>query len=158
MIGRTCHPRRPQNSRLMATMVVWAAALAGTNCSDGNEPQPTEFGEYELVSINGQSLPYTFPSTLSGTVVVESASLVLAPAAAGGPTYTANVLGTVNGEPGTVLADAGVYSRSGSTITFTSTALQGFVYAGTLGTDLVTISVPGQSIGATGTIILDFRK
>jgi hypothetical protein len=157
MIGTMLRTRRRTSPRLMAATVVCAAGLAGTDCSDGNEPS-IEAGQYSLVSINGQTLPVTIPNTQLGTVVVQSGSVTLTPATAGDSTYTASVLGTVNGEAGTVLADAGRYSRSGSTVTFTSTTLQGFVYAGTLINNQLTITVPGESIGATGTIILELRK
>jgi hypothetical protein len=157
MIGTMLQTRRRMSPRLLAASVVWSAGLAGTDCSDSNGPS-TEFGQYSLVSINGQGLPFTIPNTQRGTVVVQSASVTLAPGTAADSTYTASVLGTVNGEAGTVLADVGTYSRSGSTVTFHSTALQGFVYAGTLGNDQLTITVPGESIGTTGTLTLELRK
>ena len=156
MISTTLQTRRRLSPRLLGASVVCAVGLAGTNCSDGNGPDPES--AYSLVSINGQALPVTIPNTQLGTVVVQSGSVILTPGTAGDLTYTATLLGTVNGETGPVLADAGSYSRSGSSVTFTSTTLQGFVYVGTLINDQLTITVPGESIGTTGTITLELEK
>ncbi len=156
MIGTMLQTRRRMSPRLLAASMAWAAGLAGTDCSDSNGPS-TEFGQYSLVSINGQVLPFTIPNTQSGTVVVQSGSVTLTAGTAGDSAYTASVLGTVNGEARTVLADAGTYSRSGSSVTFRSTALQ-LVYAGTLGNDQLTIPVAGELIGTTGMFALELRK
>jgi hypothetical protein len=141
---------------LLAT-VVCAAGLASTDCSDSNGPS-TEAGEYTLVSISGVALPITIPNTALGTVVVQSGSATLTPGTTGDSTYTASALGTVNGEARPVLADTGTYSRSGSSMTFTSTVISGSVLAGTFVNDQLTITVPGVSIGTTGTFVLELRK
>lgn len=157
MISTTLQTRSRLSPRLLAASVVCAVGLAGTDCSDSNEPS-TEAGQYSLVSINGQPLPLTIPNTQSGTVVVQSGSVTLTPGTAGDSAYTASVLGTVNGEAGPLLADVGTYSRSGSSVTFTSTTLQGLVYAGTLGNDQLTITLAGELIGTTGTFALELQK
>jgi hypothetical protein len=157
MISTTLQTHRRLRPRLLAVSMVWATGLAGMDCSDSNEPRP-ESGKYSLVSINGEPVPFTIPNTQAGTVVVQSGSVTLTPGTAGDSAYVATVLGTRNGEAGAVLEDVGTYSRSGSSVTFTSTALQGIVYPGTLVNDQLTITVAGELIGTTGTFALELRK
>jgi hypothetical protein len=66
--------------------------------------------------------------------------------------YTLAGTGTSDGGASTqVVADAGTYAFSGSTVTFTSTTYAGLVYSGTATSSAITETVPGAFGGSTNT-------
>ena len=134
-----------------------ASVLAAFTVSCGSSTDLTdhsEAGSYGLMTVNGQSLPVTMTSTSLGTVVVESGSLQLS--ASGFPSYTATISGSVNGGASSpFLTDAGRYDRSGSALTFHSTAAP-FSYSGTYdhNTGAITVTLPGAALGVSGNVVL----
>lgn len=146
-------------ARLRQLGAIAAVVLAIGACGGGATENQTqsEVGSYSLLSVNGQSLPVTITNTSLGTVVIQSASLVLT---AGSPaTYTANITGRIGGAPAsTIVSDAGTYVRSGASVTFTSSSSP-FPYTGTINSsnNHLTVALPGAAIGATGTTTLQLE-
>lgn len=137
---------------------VAAVLLAIGACGGTTETQTqSEAGTYNLLSVNGQSLPVTITNTSLGTVIIQSAVVTLTP---GTPsTYTASITGRVGGAPAsTIVSDAGTYVRSGASVTFTSGSSP-FPYTGTINgsNGHLTVALPGAAIGATGTAILQLE-
>jgi hypothetical protein len=141
-------------ARPLPALLVAATLLA---CGDDSSSPRSEFGTYALVRVNGQALPFSITTT-EGNMVVQGATLTLAPAPSGSPSYSASVAGTEDGVQGILLVDVGRYGSSGGTLTFTSSAVPGLVYPGTRASNSVTVNVPGAAIGATGTITMRFEK
>ncbi|HKO16302.1 MAG TPA: hypothetical protein VJU87_08685 [Gemmatimonadaceae bacterium] len=149
----TC--RRGRTAALGAALLCMAAACHG----DSTAPPASEGGTYTLVSVNGQALPASISNTAVGTVVIQSATLDLVPGSSSS-TYTAVVTGTEGGSQASqaIISDAGTYVRSGSTITFTSSVASGLAYAGSLNGTSLAVGVPGQAIGASGTLSLVLHR
>lgn len=147
-----------RSTRLAAAALLLGSIMGTAACSD-RDPVTVirEFGTYALVRMNNQTLPYTI-QTSAGTMVVQSASLTLAESSTGTLTYAATVNGTKDGVQGVLLSDAGTYAVSGTTLTFSSSAVPGLIYPGSRSGDMVTVSVPGLAVGASGTISLAFEK
>ncbi|HKW47089.1 MAG TPA: hypothetical protein VJN70_06575 [Gemmatimonadaceae bacterium] len=134
-----------------------ALLLVGACGSDSTQTQVSEAGTYHLTNVNGQSLPVTITGTTLGTVVIQSASLVLT---SGSPsTFTATINGTAGGSATTTLVSAGgTYVRSGSSLTLTATGVA-IPFTGTIDNNgNVVVAVPGQVIGTTGTLQLGLAK
>lgn len=135
-----------------------AVLLAIGACGGTTETQTqSEAGTYSLLNVNGQSLPVTITNTSLGTVIIQSASVVLTPGSPG--TYTASITGRVGGGPTTtIVSDAGSYVRSGASVTFTSSNSP-FPYTGTINgsNGHLTVALPGAAIGATGTATLQLE-
>jgi hypothetical protein len=136
-------------------MLVLTLLGAGA-CGDDSTSIQDEAGTYALVSVNGQPLPFSL-TTLLGPVVVQNASLQIG-SASSASAYAATISGLLGGQPGTLFSDAGTYSRSGSTLTFSSTTSAGLVLVGTASGNSVIITIPGAAVGAAGNLALDFRK
>jgi hypothetical protein len=111
------------------------------------------------VTVNGQQLPVTITNTSLGTVVIQSATVVLA--SAGTPTYTASITGTAGGGASTtIVSDFGTYVRAGNTITFTSSSAP-ISFAGSVNDSNghITVALPGAAIGSlTTTLQLELAK
>lgn len=144
-------------SRFRQLGAIAAVVLASGACGGGTTETQSEAGSYNLLSVNGQSLPVTMTNTSLGTVVIQSATVVLTP---GSPaTYTASITGRVGGAPAsTIVSDAGTYVRSGASVTFTSSNAP-FPYTGTINSSNghLTVALPGAAIGATGTATLQLE-
>jgi hypothetical protein len=144
--------RATQGLLLMA-----GVALAGCG-SDSTTGTQSEVGTYNIVSVNGQSLPFTITGTLRGTVVISGGSISLARTGTNSQ-YGAVVTGTAGGVgPQQLIADAGSYSLSGGTITFTSSLGVGVQYVGAVSGNDISIALPGALFGTTGTMTLLVRK
>ncbi len=149
----------PGNSRngswIRRALAACAIAALTASCSSATDVQDhSEVGGYGLFTVNGQSLPVTLTSASLGPVIVEDGTLQLG--ATGTDTYTATIDGSVKGSAsGPFLSDVGTYDRSGSTLTFHSSAAP-FSYSGTYdhNTGRITVSLPGLAIGVAGTIEL----
>ena len=139
---------RPVSALAFAVVV---ATLAACSSSKSTVTGPTSVvGSYSLATVNGNSLPFTVPNNPSHTIVVQSATVTLN----SDHSYTLSGTGTSDGgDPQQVVADAGTYAFSGSTVTFTSTA-HPTVYAATVTTTTLTESVPGAIAGSTDTSFL----
>lgn len=140
-----------------AAMFAALVALGACGGSDSTPPTVSEAGTYQLTTVNGQSLPVTITGTALGTVVIQSATVVLTP---GTPaTFTANITGTENGGAATsILSAAGTYARSGSTLTFSVTGSP-IPFTGSIASDgNMTVGLPGAAIGTTGTLQLNLSK
>jgi hypothetical protein len=154
----TMHHRGLRNrSRVVAWLFCWAVTSTSLGCGGGGPTETdSEAGRYVLQSVNGASLPATFPGTPLGTIVVDSGSVTLV--AGGARTYTAEVFTTVDGQGG-IGSDAGTYARTENVVTFTSTANPPLSYDGTLTGDELSIRLPGAAIGVPGiTVTLVGRK
>jgi len=142
-----------------ATVVAFAAALAtlaACGSSNNGTTGPTDVtGTYALGSIDGQSLPYTVPNNPDHTIIIQSGTVSLN----SDHSYSIGGTGTSDGgSPEQVIADAGTYSLSGSTVTFTSTANSPLVYTATATSTTLTETVPGAFAGSTNstfTIVLN---
>ena len=125
-----------------------AVALLGACGSDSTGPRNTNVsGTYALTTVDGSSLPFTIPNTGDNTVIVENATVTLN----ADSSYTAVASGTENGDPATIITDAGHYSVSGSQVTFTSSVIQGGNYTGTVSGSTLTVSIIGAFVGSTNT-------
>jgi hypothetical protein len=142
--------------RPAATLVAVVAILAACSIAKKSVTGPTNVaGTYSLVTVDGSALPYTVPNNPNHTVVIQSATVTLG----SDQSYTIGGTGTSDGgSPEQVIADAGTYTFSGSTVTFTSSTYSGLIYAGRATTSTITETVPGAFAGSTNatfTLVLD---
>lgn len=138
-------------------LAVAVATLAACGSSKKTVTGPTSVvGTYSLATIDGSPLPFTVPNNPSHTIVVQSGTATLN----ADNSYSLGGTGTSDGgDPQQVVADVGTYVFSGSTVTFTSTAHPGGVYAATATTTTLSESVPGAIVGSTNTsFALVFNK
>jgi hypothetical protein len=140
--------------RPAATLVAVVAILAACSIAKKSVTGPTNVaGTYSLVTVDGSALPYTVPNNPNHTVVIQSATVTL------GSDQSYTIGGTADGgSPEQVIADAGTYTFSGSTVTFTSSTYSGLIYAGRATTSTITETVPGAFAGSTNatfTLVLD---
>jgi hypothetical protein len=122
--------------------VAFAAAAALSACGTDSSTEPTVFGTYSVISVNGQPLPRTTQegplsfTEISGTVVLKSDF-----------TYTATFVGsaTIGGQttPATDTSN-GTFTLSGSTITFVEAGVIEAV--GTISGDTMTVTSDGEII------------
>jgi hypothetical protein len=136
---------RPASALALAAVVATLAACGSAKKVTG----PTDVvGTYALATIDGSSLPYTVPNNPDHTIVIQSGTVTLN----SDHSYTIGGTGTSDGgDPQQVIADAGTYAFSGSTVTFTSTAHSGLIYTATATTTTLTETVPGAFAGSTNT-------
>src|SRR5689334_20467690 len=142
------------------TVLVTALAVLAASCSSDHTTSPgtAVAGTYSLTTVNGQGLPFTLPSNTLGQVVIQSATITLTPGTPSS-TYQATVSGTVNGSPTTqLISDAGTYTLSGASLTFSSTSIPLLSYGGSFSNNTLTVNVPGQAFGGSGTIVLGLTK
>lgn len=125
------------------------ATLAACGSDNNNGTGPTDVtGTYSVSTIDGNSLPYTVPNNPDHTIVVQSGTVTLG----SDHSYTIGGSGTSDGgATQQVLADAGTYSVSGSTVTFTSTTHSGGIYTATATSSTLTVAAPGAFVGSTNT-------
>jgi hypothetical protein len=129
----------------LAAVVATLAACGGATKVAG----PTNVvGTYSLATVDGSALPFTVPNNPNHTVVVQSATVTLG----SDHSYTIGGTGTSDGgAPEQVIADAGTYTFSGSTVTFTSSSHSGLIYTATATSSTLTETVPGAFAGSTNT-------
>jgi len=152
------HLRRFRVGRSAIVAAIATIAAFGSGCGDSTAPDQGEFGHYTLVTVNGQALPYTMTNTALGTVVIQNASLDLT-SRTPAPAYSAVVNGTVSGQgPLKILSDSGTYARTGGTLTFSSKAVTGLSYPGSLNGNTLSLSIPGLAVGTIGTIVLTMQR
>jgi hypothetical protein len=138
----------PSARAVRVAIAAAAIALLGACGSDSTGPHNANVaGGYGLRTVDGASLPFTVPNTGDNTVIVQSASITLS----SDSTYTAVASGTENGEPTSIITDAGSYSVSGSQVTFTSTVIQGGHYTGNVTSTSLTVTIIGAFVGSTNT-------
>jgi len=137
---------RPVATLAFAALV---STLAACGSDNNGTTGPTDVsGTYSLATVNGNSLPFTVPHNPSHTVVVQSATVTLG----SDHSYTIGGTGTSDGgDPEQVIADAGTYTLSGSTVTFTSSSHSGLIYTATATSSMLTETVPGAFAGSTDT-------
>lgn len=125
------------------------ATLAACGSDKKSVTGPTDVvGTYSLATIDGSPLPYTVPNNPTNTIVIQSGTVTLG----SDNSYTIGGTGTSDGgDPQQVVADAGTYAFSGSTVTFTSTSHPGLIYTATATTTTLTETVPGGFAGSTNT-------
>jgi hypothetical protein len=135
----------------MAALVLVAAVATLAACGSDKKTTtgPTDVtGTYSLVTIDGNSLPFTVPNVPEHTIVITSGTIVLN----SDHSYTVGGTGTSDdGDPQQVIADAGTYALSGSTVTFTSSAHPPAIYTATATSTTLTAIAPGGFAGSTNT-------
>lgn len=148
-----------QIRKFALAMGLVAFTIGSTSCgSDSTSPSETVFGTYSLVTVNGQPLPFTLSGTELGTVVIQSATVDLI-SQSGSAAYSATVIGTENGGASTnIITDAGTFTSSGSTLTFSSSLAPPLAYQGTLNGNVLTVTIPAAAVGGTGTIVLGLQR
>ncbi|HEY2895937.1 MAG TPA: hypothetical protein VGJ12_02275, partial [Gemmatimonadaceae bacterium] len=101
------------------TIAVVIATLAACGSAKKVTGPTDVVGTYSLSTVDGSSLPFAVPNNPNHAIVVQSATMTLG----ADHSYTLSGTGTSDGGPSTqVVADAGTYAFSGSTVTFTSTS------------------------------------
>ena len=137
-------------------LLMAGVALAG--CGGDSTSVQSEVGTYNIVSVNGQSLPFTITGTLRGTVVITSGSITLSHTGSNSQ-YGAIVTGTAGGVgQQQLIADAGAYALTGGTVTFTSSVGTGVQYVGSMTGNDISVALPGALFGTTGTVTIVVRK
>ncbi|MEO8881280.1 MAG: hypothetical protein ABI446_12885 [Gemmatimonadaceae bacterium] len=132
---------------LLAIAFVAGLAACGSNSNNGSTGPGNVSGTYTLQSVGGNSLPYTFPNS-SKEIVVTSATLHLN----ADNSYSVSAAGSANGtSDNNVIADAGTYSVSGSTVTFTSTTFSGAHYTAAATSTSITADAPGAFVSSSNT-------
>ena len=129
---------------LLAVAFVAALAACGSDNNTGTGPTNVS-GTYTLTTVDGQALPQEFANS-EHHVVVNSATLVMG----SDHSYSVDATGSVDGTDGNhVIADAGTYSVSGSTVTFTSTTFGGAHYTAASTSTTLSATVPGAFVNST---------
>jgi ABC-type oligopeptide transport system substrate-binding subunit len=137
--------------RLARTAIAAAAIALLSACgSDSTGPKTANVtGTYSLTQVNGASLPYTVPNTGNDVEVVQDGTITLS----ADSTYTASATGTFDGSGSTLVTDAGTYSVSGTQVTFTSTAIPGAQYTGSIAgsgtSESLTATIAGAFVGSS---------
>jgi hypothetical protein len=137
-------------------LLVAAVALVAACGSDSNGPSgPGDVsGNYALVSVGGNSLPYAFTNS-SEDIVINSAVAALH----ADRSYTVNATGSANGGgQESILADEGTYTVSGSTITFHSSTYSASYTAAATSSGFGAV-IPGAFVSSsTSTFTLEFSR
>jgi len=130
-------------------VVAVVATLAACGSDKKTTTGPTDVtGTYSLVSVDGNSLPFTVPNVPEHTIVITSGTIILN----SDHSYTVGGTGTSDdGDPQQVIADAGTYAVSGSTVTFTSSAHPPAIYTATATSTTLNATAPGGFAGSTNT-------
>jgi hypothetical protein len=137
---------RPVAALAFAALVSTLAACGSDN--NGTTGPSDVSGTYSLATINGDPLPFTVPNNPDHTIIIQSATVTLG----SDNSYSIGGTGTSDGgDPEQVVADAGTYTLSGSTVTFTSSTHSLLVYTATATSTTLTESVPGAFAGSTNT-------
>lgn len=131
---------------LLALAFVAGLAACGSDNNGSTGPRDVS-GTYTLQSVGGNSLPYAFPNS-SDAIVVSSATLILNT----DHTYSVSAAGSAHGSAeDNVVADAGTYSLSGSTVAFTSTTFSGAHYTAAATSTSITANAPGAFVSSSNT-------
>ena len=138
---------------LLASMVALIAACGSDSSGPGQDADVS--GQYDLVTVDGHTLPYTIPHT-EHVLVVESATVQFGD----NGTYESSVRGTDDdSEEEEVAADNGTFTVSGNTVTLHSAVFFSSYQASVASNGDVTATVPGLLVGSTdATIALTFAK
>lgn len=126
-----------------------AMLMAVTACSNGDggtgPDAATHVGVYQLISVNGQGLPFTLPSD-ADTVTISARAVTLNRdnSFSDATTFTFRRAGTPTFS-GTQTV-SGTYVRSGSNITFNMTSPEPLTYSMTLSGNTLTESGEGLTI------------
>ena len=147
--------RSIRRTLVAATLAVLAA---GCSSNDSTSPNTAGAGTYTLTTVNGQALPFSLTSTTLNQVVIQSATITLTP---GNPssTYTATISGSINGSPTTqLISDTGTYTVTGATLSFSSSSFLLLSYGGSFTSNSLTVNLPGQAFGGSGTLVLGLTK
>jgi hypothetical protein len=144
-----------------ATMAMTAAAIALMAACGGDSTGPKTAnltGVYNLTTVNGASLPYTVPHTGVNVGVVQDAVITLG----ADSTYLVTGDGTLNGSERALFTDGGVYSVSGSQVTFTSIVVEGEQYTANVTgatSHTITATIAGALVGSSDlAFVLRFEK
>ena len=145
---------RPVAALVLAAVVATVAAC-GSDSNNGTGPMDVS-GTYSLATVDGNALPFTIPNTPEHTIVITSATATLG----ADHSYTIAGVGTEDGsDPGTVIADEGTYSVSGSTVVFSSSTFSPASYSAAATSSTLTATVPGAFAGSTNaSFTLVFEK
>ena len=118
----------------MRRLVVLAALLAAAACESSNSVSPTVSiaGQYDLATVNGSSLPYTFTSTNGASATLTSDILTM------NPDGSYSDIAQFQSPQGPYTIDEiGTYSSLNGSITFDDQT-DGIVYSGSLSGNVLT--------------------
>lgn len=128
------------------------ASACGSDSPTGPKNVP---GTYSLQTIDGSPLSFTVPEGRDHVIVVNTVTATLND----NNTYALAGTGTEDGNASTVINDAGTYTQSGATLSFTSTTLGGATYSASAKTDSFTVTLPGGFLDSDrATFALLFEK
>ncbi|HEV7704958.1 MAG TPA: hypothetical protein VGO46_11735 [Gemmatimonadaceae bacterium] len=138
---------------VLASMFAALAACGSDSSGPGQDADVS--GQYDLVTVDGHTLPYTIPNT-EHVLVVASASVLFSD----NGTYEASVRGTDDdSEEEEVAADNGTFTVAGNTVTLHSAVFFSSYQASVASNGEVTATVPGLLVGSSNaTLALKFAK
>jgi hypothetical protein len=126
-----------------AIAVAFAATAALAACGTDSPTEPTVFGTYNAISLNGRAIPF---SELDGGTTVTYVSAVLTLKADHTFTVTFNSTETIGAQTTPVSeTTAGTFSVSGSTVTFVD-AVDSSTAVGALAGNTITVTSEGEVI------------
>lgn len=130
--------------RIATTLLALAAtATIATGCNDSNAPDLVHIGRYDLVSVDGETLPLVLVDDLSLKLTVTSGGLTLRSKGRFSQDITLEVV--AGGQPASTehLSCDGTYERSGDSFTFVgqeSENCSGMTATGTIDGNTLTVS------------------
>ena len=132
---------------LVAAVTALSFAIAG--CGDGNGPDTSHVGVYDMVSVDGDPLPVTVVDEPGYTLEVHDGSMTLN--ANNSFVESLTLVETNDGvaAPGETIACTGRYTRRGNTITLTtpeSDSCSGETAIGTLSGNTLTVDYSGTTV------------
>lgn len=131
---------------LLALAFVASIAACGSDSNSGTGPTDVS-GTYTLTTVDGGTLPQAFANS-EHHIVVNSATLIMGT----DHSYSVDATGSAEGVNGNhVIADAGTYAVSGSTVTLTSSTFSGAHYTAASTSTTLTTTVPGAFVNSTNT-------
>lgn len=136
--------KRLQRFRAIIPLLALAILPIVAACSDSTGPRVSAAGTWNLKTVNGANLPFTFFS--DGTTTMEVTSDVITVSEGGAFTELTTFRTTENGSATTdTQAEAGHYTLSGNNVTFTYND-GSFFGTGTISGNTLTISETGLSL------------
>lgn len=117
----------------------------GGGVNTGPPPPPAFAGSYALHSIADSLLPYRVPFPQFDTYIVDSGRMTFN----ADMSYSNLAIGKVNFTTPATLVDTGTFTKSGSSITFTSKFLHGQTYPGTLSDSSLAVTLVGSLLAST---------
>jgi hypothetical protein len=139
---------------LVLALMVAALAACGSDSSGPGEDADVS-GQYNLVAVNGRTLPDTIPNS-AHVLAVASATVLFSD----NGSYESSVRGTADdADEEEVAADNGTFTVAGNTVTLRSAVFFRSYQASVASNGEVTATVPGVLVGSNDvTVALKFAK